>query len=82
MQPTGDVHLCVLIDETVRKFLIARVSVDTSYYKGEAGSNVHEGIPIYDLVIGNIPGSSSCRLKNQIKLSEVAEVTTRSQEKR
>ena len=32
-QPTGDAHLCKLIDGTVQKFLIARVCMDAHYYK-------------------------------------------------
>ena len=48
--------LCLLIDGTVQKFPIARVSVDTPYYKGELEAMCMKA-PIYALVIGNIPGS-------------------------
>ena len=53
---TGDTHFCAPTDETVRKFPVARVSVDTLHYKGELEA-MYTKAPIYDLVIGNIPGS-------------------------
>ena len=55
-QLTGNAHLFVLIDGTVQKFLIARISVDTSYYKGEMEAMCMKA-PIYDLVNGSMPGS-------------------------
>ena len=59
-QLTKDAHLCVLIDETLQKFSIARVNVDTHYYKGELEAMCMKA-PIYDLVIGKIPGSRGMR---------------------
>ena len=54
-QLTGDVHLCRLIDGTLRRFPIARVKVDTSYLTGEIEALCIRD-PIYDLIIGNLPG--------------------------
>ena len=54
-QLTGDVHLCRLIDGTLRRFPIARVRVDTPYLAGEIEAMCMQD-PIYDLIIGNLPG--------------------------
>ena len=54
-QLTGDVHLCRLIDGTLRRFPIARVRVDTPYLAGEIEAMCMRD-PIYDLIIGNLPG--------------------------
>ena len=55
-QLTGDANLRVLIDGTVQKFPTARVNMKTPYYKGELEAMCMK-TPIYDLVIGNVPGS-------------------------
>ena len=57
-QLTGQVHLCVLIDGTVRKFPIALVKVDTPFFNGEVEAMCMSA-PIYDLVIGNVPGAKN-----------------------
>ena len=54
-QMTGEVHTCVLIDGTVRKFPLAKVQVDTPYYVGEVECMCMEK-PICDLIIGNFLG--------------------------
>ena len=43
----------------------ARVSVDTPYYKGEPKAMCMKA-PMYDMVIGNMPGSPGW--KNQTKM--------------
>ncbi|XP_033733588.1 uncharacterized protein LOC117322759 [Pecten maximus] len=54
-QLTSKVVTCVLIDGTVRKVPVAKIVVDTPYFKGETDVLCFEN-PIYDLIIGNIPG--------------------------
>ena len=54
-QYTGKVHLCVLIDGTVKKVPMARVHVDTPYFVGEVEAMCMDK-PIYPLVLGNIEG--------------------------
>ena len=56
-QLTRDVHLCKLIDGTLGKFPIARVSVNTPYIEGEIEVICMQE-PIYDLIIGNLPGAT------------------------
>ncbi|KAL8613947.1 hypothetical protein ACOMHN_023183 [Nucella lapillus] len=53
---TGQVQQCTLIDGTKREFSVAEVLVHTSYFSGNLSAMVMES-PIYDLVIGNIPGA-------------------------
>ena len=52
---TSEVHTCVLLDGTVRKFPLAKVQVDTPYYVGEVECMCMEK-PICDLIIGNFLG--------------------------
>lgn len=52
---TGRMQKCVLIDGTVREVPIARLFVDTPFYKGDVDALVFDS-PIYDLILGNIPG--------------------------
>ena len=64
----------------LQKFLIARISVDTPYYKEELVAMCRKA-PIHDLVITNIHGS--CRLEEldqAVNSEEVAAVTTRARE--
>ena len=70
----------VLIDGTVRKFPIASVSVDILYYKSELEAMCMKA-PIYDLVIGYIPGNQGLKEPDKDANSEeVAAVTMRAQE--
>ena len=55
-QLTGEEHWCVLIDGTIRRFDIAKIFVDTPFYTGEIEAMCMKK-PVYDLVIGNIPGA-------------------------
>ena len=54
-QLTGEQRGCVLIDGTVRKVPVARVYIDTPYYRGNVTALCMKQ-PIYDLVLGNIAG--------------------------
>lgn len=54
-QRTGEVRTCVLIDGTVRRFPLASISVRTPYYIGTVEAMCMTN-PVYDLVLGNIPG--------------------------
>ena len=46
---------CSLIDRTIRRLPVAKIPVDTPYYKRELYAMCVED-PIYDLIIGNIQG--------------------------
>ena len=46
----------LLIDKTVRKVPIARVSVDTTYLSGQVEVQCFPDA-IYDWIIGNVPGA-------------------------
>ena len=55
-QFTGDLNVMLLIDSTARKVPIAKIDVDTPYLKGQVKAQCLLD-PIYDLVIGNVPGA-------------------------
>ncbi len=46
---------CVLIDGTVRTFPAAQISIDTPYFRGSIVALCIDK-PLYDLILGNIPG--------------------------
>ena len=50
--------MVILIDGTVRLLPTAIVLVETPYFSGETESIVVEN-PIYDIIIGNIPGAKN-----------------------
>ena len=54
-QFTGETQHCVLIDGTVRKVPVAKVSVDTPYFRGEIQALCMKN-PVYQLILGNLPG--------------------------
>ena len=54
-QLTGKVQLCKLIDGTVRRVPCASVYIDTPFYTGQVNA-VCMAEPLYDVVVGNIPG--------------------------
>lgn len=54
-QLTGHERVCVLIDGTVRRNPTARIDIDTPYLKGNVTA-VCMTNPLYDLIIGNVPG--------------------------
>ena len=55
-QFTGDFNVMLLIDNTARKVPIAKIDVDTPYLKGQMEAQCLPD-PIYDLVVGNVPGA-------------------------
>jgi transposase InsO family protein len=53
---TGEYQECLLIDRSVCKVPMAELNVDTPYYTGIVRVMAMDN-PLYDLVIGNIPGA-------------------------
>ena len=53
---TGQEERCVLIDGTVRRNPVAQIHLDTPYYTGLTTA-VCMNNPLFDVIIGNIPGS-------------------------
>ena len=66
-QMTAKKWSCALIDRTIRRLPVAKLRVDTPYYKGELYAMYVED-PIYDLIIGNIQG---VRTPSRIDMKEV-----------
>ena len=54
-QSTGRIQRCILIDGTVRSAPVAEILVDSPYFKGRIEA-LCMSKPIYDLILGNIPG--------------------------
>ena len=54
-QLTGRIQRCILIDGTVRRAPVANIFVDSPYFKGMIEALCMRK-PIYDLILGNIPG--------------------------
>ena len=54
-QMTGEVKTCMLIDGTVKQFPVATIQVDTPYLVGTVTAVCMKD-PVYDLILGNIPG--------------------------
>ena len=79
-QFTGDFNVMLLIDNTARKVPIARISVDTPYFKGEVEAQCLSD-PIYDLIIGNVPGAREAENPDP-SWQEASAVITRSQAKK
>ena len=79
-QYTGDFSCMLLIDNSVRKVPIARITVDTPYLSGEVDVQCLPDA-IYDLIIGNVPGARSAEEPDP-GWQEACAVTTRSQAKR
>ncbi|KAJ8022389.1 hypothetical protein HOLleu_37270 [Holothuria leucospilota] len=53
---TDEYKVCILIDGTVRRFQVALVDIDTPYFKGVTPALCMPN-PVYDLIVGNIPGA-------------------------
>ena len=53
---TGQVERCILNDDTVRSTPVAEIFVETPFYSGVTTAVCMKN-PIYDLVIGNVPGA-------------------------
>ena len=79
-QFTGDFNVMLLIDNTTRKVLIERITVDTRYFKGQVEAQCLPDA-IYDLIIGNVPGARPADEPDPT-WQEACAVTTRSQAKR
>ena len=56
-QLTGEETSCVLADGTQRKFPLAKINVDTPYYTGIVEAMCIDK-PMYELILGNIPGAT------------------------
>ena len=54
----GEYSFFLLIDNTVKKVPIARITTDTTYLSGEVEAQYLPDA-IYDLIIGNVPGVRS-----------------------
>ena len=54
-QYTGRYRLCLMVDGTARKVPVANVSIDCPYFVETAEAMVMN-TPVYDLILGNIPG--------------------------
>ena len=54
-QMTGTSLYCTLADGTKRKFPVAKIEVNTPYFKGQVEALCMPR-PVYDLVLGNIEG--------------------------
>ena len=83
-QFTGDFNVMLLIDNTARKVPIAKIVVHTPYLKGQVEAQCLPD-PIYDLVIGNVPGARAADDQDpswQDHVQEASIVTTRSQAKK
>jgi len=54
-QMTGGTETCILIDGTVRRTPVADIEIETPYYTGKVKVVCMEN-PLYDVIIGNVPG--------------------------
>ena len=54
---TGQEARCVLIDGTIRRAPVAQVFLDTPYFTGVIDA-VYMKNPLYDVIVGNIPGAT------------------------
>ena len=80
-QYTGEFSVMLLIDNTARQVPIAKIGVDTPNLKGQVEAQCLPD-PIYDLVIGNVPGVRTADDPDpswQDHLQEANTVTARSQ---
>ena len=76
---TGETGHMMMVNRTLKRAPIGRINVDTPYYAG-----VVEALclldPLFDLIIGNVPGARMPDDPNP-KWSTSAAVTTREQER-
>jgi len=56
-QMTGGTETCILIDGTVRRTPVAEIEIETPYYTGKVKAVCMHN-PLYDVIIGNVPGVS------------------------
>jgi len=76
---TGRVERCILIDGTVRYTPGAKIYVQTPFFSGLTTAICTEN-PIYDLVIGNVPGAENVSISPAVEQTTQA-VQTEGQEK-
>ena len=55
-QFAGEERRCLMIDRTMRTFPVAKVTLDSPFFIGEVEALCVDN-PIYDVVLGNIPGA-------------------------
>jgi len=75
-QMTGGTETCILIDGTVRRTPVAEIEIETPYYTGKVKAVCMDN-PLYDAIIGNVPGVSD---EDNTRL-EAQAVVTRAQDK-
>jgi len=76
---TGRVERCILIDGTVRYTPRTKIYVQTPFFSGLTTAICMEN-PIYDVVIGNVPGARDVSISSPVERTTQA-VQTESQEK-
>ena len=75
-QMTGGTEACILIDGTVRRTSVVEIEIETPYYAGKVKAVCMDS-PLYDVIIGNVPGVSD---EDNTRLEPQA-VVTRAQAK-
>ena len=68
-QFTGNTQTCLLIDRTIRKVPVAEMQVCSPYFTGDVKALCMDN-PLYDLIIGNVPGA---RNPGDVQLSRTGE---------
>jgi len=56
-QMSGGTETCILIDGRVRRKPVAEIEIETPYYTGKVKAVCMDN-PLYDVIIGNVPGVS------------------------
>ena len=64
-QYTGEYGFIQLVDNTVRRVSIAHVEIDTPYLSGTVEALCLQ-TPIYDVIIGNVPGAKEQKIQMPI----------------
>jgi len=77
---TGREERCILIDGTVRYTPVAEIYVETPFFTGITTAVCMKN-PLYDLVIGNVPGAQDVSISPTVEQTTQA-VQTRSQGKK
>lgn len=77
-QLTGAQQTCVLIDGTARRTPVAEIELDTPFFKGRT-KVVCMRNPLYDVIIGNVPGAKE---PNYVVHEKLQAVVTRQMEER
>jgi transposase InsO family protein len=83
-QLTGSNETCVLIDGTIRRVPVAEVTLNTPFFKGTIKAVCMRN-PLYDVIIGNVPGACDAASSSVALVEhehEVSAVVTRQQEQR